>query len=82
MAGYLQTMMEQNKAPGWFFLDRAKGMPEWEITDKIRLEIFSDVINRGYDMNLWTEDFIARIAKAYYLFFDKLFAESPNPLTA
>jgi hypothetical protein len=80
MAGYLQTMMEQNKAPGWFFLDRAKGLPDMEIIEKIRLEVFNDVINRGYDMNLWTEDFISRVAGAYFLFFNKLFIESPNPI--
>ena len=78
MAGLMKTMMEQNKAPGWFYLDRQKGMSDSDILDKIRIELYNEVLNRGYNMKLWTDEFVAEAAKLYFEHFDKLYQITEN----
>ena len=73
MSGLMQKMMETNLAPGWFYLDMQKGLPSEDILQKMQIELQNEVINRGYDMNLWSEGFVRDVAKKYYSHFEKLY---------
>ena len=73
MAGLMKKMMDNNYAPGWFFLDRQKGLSNETILDKLKLELQSHAINSNYNLTLWTDDFVAEIATMYYNHFDKLY---------
>lgn len=73
MSGLMKTLMENNKAPGWFYLDKQKGLSDEEIMAKIRVELYNEVFNRGYNMKLWTEAFIAKVSGLYFDHFNKLY---------
>ncbi len=61
--------------PAWFCVDKDNGMSDAELQDKIRLEIFREVTNHGYDMRLWTEDFIEEVAFMYFRNFERSYNE-------
>ena len=73
MAGLMKTMMDSNFAPGWFFLDRQKGIGNDEIINKIQVEVYNYAVNQGYDLDLWTESFVKDVAEMYFNHFSKLY---------
>lgn len=73
MAGLMKMMMDKNLAPGWFYLDRKKGLSDEEILEKIQLEIYNEAINRDYNLDLWTDAFIRKVSMLYFNHFQKLY---------
>ena len=61
--------------PEWFIIDKICNVPDSEIQDKIRLEVYNEVINRGYNLELWKENFIEKIAETYMQFFNRQYQE-------
>jgi len=72
----MKMMMDKNLAPGWFYMDKQKGLPDAEIMQKIEIELHNEVLNRGYNLKLWTETFVKRVAALYFDHFNKLYEMS------
>lgn len=73
MAGLMKKMMDNNYAPGWFYLDRQKGVSNDDIISKLKLELHNHAVNSNYNLSLWTDTFVAEVASMYYAHFDKLY---------
>lgn len=71
-----------SELPEWFCLDRELGVSAEDITDKIKLEVYNEVINRGYDLTLWTDDFIQEISNVYYKNFERIYRNMLADLVA
>lgn len=76
MLGIFEKIFKKNNAPEWFCRDMKNRVPEAEIKDKIGSELRNLVGQRGYDKELWTDEYIGRVANLYYKFFDQLYMQS------
>lgn len=63
------------EVPPWFAVSMQAGETERELTEKLRKVIDGEVVERNYDRNLWTEDFIIRMAKAQFLGYKKTYQD-------
>ena len=69
----IHKLLKKNQAPEWFYLDMKNKVPEAEIKNKIRAKIKEEVTSRGYDLELWTDEFITKMTALYYKYFDQLY---------
>jgi len=58
--------------PEWLLVDKKKGVPDKEIYAKLRLEIYNEVMNKNFSLEVWTDDFVNDVAKIYFDYFNKI----------
>lgn len=76
ISGLLDRFLKKSHAPDWFSVDMKRHVPENEIKVKIRKSIEAEVHNRGYNRELWDEEFIGTMTLLYYKYFDQLYMQS------
>jgi hypothetical protein len=69
----IHKLLKKNRAPEWFCLDMKNKTPEAEIKNKIRVKIREEVSARGYNLELWSDEFINKMTGLYYKYFDQLY---------
>ena len=72
----VNRLLKKNDAPEWFCADKKRKIPENEIKGKIRASIEYEISLRGYDNELWNDDFVNKMTGLYYKFFDQLYMQS------
>ena len=76
MFSFVEMLVKRTAAPSWFYIAKKDKAPDYQIKEKIKLELYHDVREAGFDPMLWDDAFIAKVSELYYKFFNQLYSQS------
>jgi hypothetical protein len=68
--------------PEWFCEDKSNYISDEDIEAKLKLEVYTEVINQGYNLDKCDDEFVGRVAHSYFKCFDRLYKEMLASLVA